>query len=151
MIRKKRQKNTLDRKLAAKEARRKYVARHAFSFPHWPTMLSLEPKRIRPIVLIGDLFFSFVFFVSFFFYFFICVSHLFDIACIAVLLAFIFLLFIFLFCFLKTSFSTTTAERSIVSPVDNAPSFLLSSELFPNSKDASLRCRGFNAVTSSLR
>lgn len=72
MIRKKRQKNTLDRKLAAKEARRKYVARHAFSFPHWPTMLSLEPKRIRPIVLIGDLFFLFVFFVSFFLFFYLC-------------------------------------------------------------------------------
>lgn len=95
MIRKKRQKNTLDRKLAAKEARRKYVARHAFSFPHWPTMLSLEPKRIRPIVLIGDLFFSFVFFVSFFF--FICVSYLFDIACVAVLLAFIFYFFVLFF------------------------------------------------------
>lgn len=95
MIRKKRQKNTLDRKLAAKEARRKYVARHAFSFPHWPTMLSLEPKRIRPIVLIGDPFFSFVFFVSFFF--FICVSYLFDIACVAVLLAFIFYFFVLFF------------------------------------------------------
>lgn len=146
MIRKKRQKNTLDRKLAAKEARRKYVARHAFSFPHWPTMLSLEPKRIRPIVLIGDLFFSFVFFVSFFFLF---VFHTFSISHVLRYCSHLF--FIFLFCFLKTSFSTTTAERSIVSPVDNAPSFLLSSELFPNSKDASLRCRGFNAVTSSLR
>lgn len=151
MIRKKRQKNTLDRKLAAKEARRKYVARHAFSFPHWPTMLSLEPKRIRPIVLIGDLFFSFVFFVSFFFIF-LFVFHTFSISHVLRYCSHLFfLLFIFLFCFLKTSFSTTTAERSIVSPVDNAPSFLLSSELFPNSKDASLRCRGFNAVTSSLR
>lgn len=128
------------------------VARQGLSFPHWPT-LALEPKRIRPIVLIGD-FSRLCICCNVCFLFLFCVSRVLDIACVSRCCSFFFFyLFAELFCFvcfLKTSFSTTTAELFYGFPYGQRPSPSLLRALSKlEGRIASLSW--LNAVTLSLR
>lgn len=55
MIRKKREKNTLERKLVTKEARENVPWDTASRSPARRHLIVQEPRRIRPTVLVGDL------------------------------------------------------------------------------------------------
>lgn len=91
------------------------VARQGLSFPHWST-LALEPKRIRPIVLIGD-FSRLCVCCNVCFLFLFCVSRVLDIACVSRCCSFFFLLFIcwiILFCLLFKGFILDNDGRTLL-------------------------------------